>query len=84
LPAIRGIRRPSVFWGSASCISHPTRARLPGPFAKGVFVSANKGASRKAVGAGLKAKKITSLIFNSALRALFAGTNGAGICAREL
>jgi hypothetical protein len=32
----------------------------------------------------LKAKKITSLIFNSALRALFAGTNGAGICAREL
>lgn len=50
---------------------------------RGVFVSVNEGTSWKSLSPGLKTKAVTSLLYNSALGTLFAGTQGAGICVRE-
>lgn len=60
----------------------PTRLFAGGE--NGVFVSVDKGASWKSLSPGLKTKAITSLLYNSALRTLFVGTRGAGVCAREI
>jgi photosystem II stability/assembly factor-like uncharacterized protein len=78
------LRCPGVASALAIVVDDGDPARVFAGGEKGVFVSGNGGASWKALGAGLKAKKVNGLIYNSALRSLFAGTDGGGVCVREI